>query len=186
MFLQIDQVDVRYSGQPRPAVQQVALGLAAGDIGVLIGPSGCGKTTLLRAVAGLERVTAGTIHLSGELVSGARLHVPPEARRIGMVFQDYALFPHLDVGRNVAFGLKHLPARERARRVTEVLALVDLAVTERLAPLAPSDALLVAESGIFTPHDVARVQAAGARAILVGESLMRQDNVEAATTALLQ
>ncbi len=134
MFLQIDQVDVRYSGQPRPAVQQVALGLAAGDIGVLIGPSGCGKTTLLRAVAGLERVTAGTIHLSGELVSGARLHVPPEARRIGMVFQDYALFPHLDVGRNVAFGLKHLPARERARRVTEVLALVDLAGSEKRYP----------------------------------------------------
>ena len=134
MFLQIDQVDVRYPGQPRPAVQQATLGLAAGDIGVLIGPSGCGKTTLLRAVAGLERVTAGTIRLDGELVSGMRLHVPPEARRIGMVFQDYALFPHLDVGRNVAFGLKHLPAPERARRVAEVLALVDLGGSERRYP----------------------------------------------------
>jgi iron(III) transport system ATP-binding protein len=127
MFLKIDQVDVRYPGQGRPAVHGASLGLRAGDIGVLIGPSGCGKTTLLRAVAGLERVSAGEIRLGGELVSSAQRHVPPEARRIGMVFQDYALFPHLDVERNVAFGLKHLGAADRARRVAEVLALVDLA-----------------------------------------------------------
>ena len=98
MFLKIDQVDVRYPGQARPAVQDASLGLRAGDIGVLIGPSGCGKTTLLRAVAGLEHVSAGEIRLGGELVSSAHKHLPPEARRIGMVFQDYALFPHLDVG----------------------------------------------------------------------------------------
>ncbi|MFD1893159.1 ABC transporter ATP-binding protein [Ottowia beijingensis] len=134
MFLKIDQVDVRYPGQARPAVQDASLGLRAGDIGVLIGPSGCGKTTLLRAVAGLEHVSAGEIRLGGELVSSARQHVPPEARRIGMVFQDYALFPHLDVGRNVAFGLKHLPAAERDRRVAEVLALVDLTGSERRYP----------------------------------------------------
>ena len=134
MFLQIDQVDVRYPGQPRPAVQGASLGLRAGDIGVLIGPSGCGKTTLLRAVAGLEHVSAGEIRLGGELVSSAHKHLPPEARRIGMVFQDYALFPHLDVGRNVAFGLKHLPAAERDRRVAEVLALVDLTGSERRYP----------------------------------------------------
>ena len=126
MFLQIDQVDVRYPGQPRPAVQGASLGLRAGDIGVLIGPSGCGKTTLLRAVAGLERVSAGDIRLGGEVVSSARTQLAPEARRIGMVFQDYALFPHLDVGRNVAFGLRHLPAAERGQRVAEVLALVGL------------------------------------------------------------
>ena len=134
MFLKIDQVDVRYPGQARPAVQDASLGLRAGDIGVLIGPSGCGKTTLLRAVAGLEHVSAGEIRLGGELVSSARKHLPPEARRIGMVFQDYALFPHLDVGRNVAFGLKHLPAAERDRRVAEVLALVDLTGSERRYP----------------------------------------------------
>ena len=134
MFLKIDQVDVRYPGQARPAVQDASLGLRAGDIGVLIGPSGCGKTTLLRAVAGLEHVSAGEIRLGGELVSSARQHVPPEARRIGMVFQDYALFPHLDVGRNVAFGLKHLPAAERRARVAEVLALVDLTGSEKRYP----------------------------------------------------
>ena len=134
MFLQIDQVDVRYPGQPRPAVQGASLGLRAGDIGVLIGPSGCGKTTLLRAVAGLERVSAGDIRLGGEVVSSARTQLAPEARRIGMVFQDYALFPHLDVGRNVAFGLRHLPAAERGQRVAEVLALVDLAGSEKRFP----------------------------------------------------
>ena len=134
MFLEVSQLEVRYAGRSQAAVQGVTLGLRAGDIGVLIGPSGCGKTTLLRAVAGLERVTAGTIRLDGELVSGMRLHVPPEARRIGMVFQDYALFPHLDVGRNVAFGLRHLPAAERGQRVAEVLALVDLAGSEMRFP----------------------------------------------------
>ncbi|MDO5290188.1 MAG: ABC transporter ATP-binding protein [Pseudomonadota bacterium] len=126
MFLSIQQADVRYPGAAQPAVQDATLGLAAGDIGVLIGPSGCGKTTLLRAVAGLERLSAGSIQLDGEVVSSAHTHVPPEARRIGMVFQDYALFPHLTVERNVAFGLRHLGSAERAARVAEVLALVDL------------------------------------------------------------
>ncbi len=134
MFLQIDQVDVRYPGQPRPAVQGASLGLRAGDIGVLIGPSGCGKTTLLRAVAGLERVSAGDIRLGGEVVSSARVDVPPEQRRIGMVFQDYALFPHLDVARNVGFGLRHLNAADRASRVAQVLALVELAGSEKRFP----------------------------------------------------
>ncbi|MDO5625303.1 MAG: ABC transporter ATP-binding protein, partial [Pseudomonadota bacterium] len=127
MFLQIHQADVQYPGAARPAVQAASLSLAAGDIGVLIGPSGCGKTTLLRAVAGLERISRGDIRLAGERVSDAHTHVPPEARRIGMVFQDYALFPHLSVARNIAFGLRHLKAAERSARVAEVLALVDLA-----------------------------------------------------------
>ena len=126
MFLQIHQVDVRYPGAERPAVQEASLGLRAGDIGVLIGPSGCGKTTLLRAVAGLERVSAGEIRLGEETVSSARAHAAPEHRRIGMVFQDYALFPHLNVARNVGFGLHHLSTAERDARVAEVLALVDL------------------------------------------------------------
>ena len=127
MFLRIDQVEVRYPGAAQPAVQGATLGLRAGDIGVLIGPSGCGKTTLLRAVAGLERLSAGSIRLGDELVSSARAHVAPEQRRVGMVFQDYALFPHLDVAHNVAFGIRQRPAAERATRVAEVLALVDLA-----------------------------------------------------------
>jgi len=101
---------------------------------VLIGPSGCGKTTLLRAIAGLERASGGEVRISGQVVGGAGVHLPPEARRIGMVFQDYALFPHLDVGRNVAFGLDKLPRAEREARVDEVLALVGLAGLARRMP----------------------------------------------------
>ena len=134
MFLQIDQVEVRYPGAARAAVQGASLALNAGDIGVLIGPSGCGKTTLLRAVAGLEHVSSGEIRLASELVSSARVDVPPEQRRIGMVFQDYALFPHLDVARNVGFGLRHVNAADRASRVAQVLALVDLAGSEQRFP----------------------------------------------------
>ncbi|MDQ7744901.1 ABC transporter ATP-binding protein [Hydrogenophaga pseudoflava] len=126
MFLQVSQLSVQYPGSSHPAVDSVTLGLRAGDIGVLIGPSGCGKTTLLRAVAGLERAHSGSITLESETVSDASLHVPAEKRRIGMVFQDYALFPHLDVGRNVAFGIARLPRAEREQRVAEVLALVGL------------------------------------------------------------
>ena len=127
MFLEVSQLRVRYPGKAQPAVDSVTLGLAAGDIGVLIGPSGCGKTTLLRAVAGLEPVDSGEIRLSDTVVSQPGRTVEPEKRRIGMVFQDYALFPHLDVAHNVSFGLHHLPKAQRAARVDEVLALVGLA-----------------------------------------------------------
>jgi len=126
MFLEVSQLSVTYRGQTSPAVQGVSFGLHAGDIGVLIGPSGCGKTTLLRAVAGLERVSAGVIRLGGQTVSQSGASLPPESRQVGMVFQDYALFPHLSIGRNVAFGIDHLPRGERAARVAEVLALVGL------------------------------------------------------------
>ncbi len=127
MFLEVSQLDVIYPGRTQPAVSAVSLGLRAGEIGVLIGPSGCGKTTLLRAVAGLEPVSGGEIRLSRAVVSRAGHTVPPEDRRIGMVFQDYALFPHLDVARNVGFGLQHLSRSQRAARVAEVLELVGLA-----------------------------------------------------------
>jgi len=134
MFLEVRQLQVRYEGAPQPAVRDVSLGLRAGDIGVLIGPSGCGKTTLLRAVAGLEPVSAGEILLDGEVVSRAGRQLPPEARRIGMVFQDYALFPHLDVAGNVAFGIAHLDADRRRQRVREVLELVGLQGSEERYP----------------------------------------------------
>ncbi|WP_052231542.1 ABC transporter ATP-binding protein [Tepidimonas taiwanensis] len=134
MELSVTQVGVRYPGAAQAAVEGVTLGLRTGDIGVLIGPSGCGKTTLLRAVAGLERIAHGSIALSGRLVSAAGVHLPPEARRVGMVFQDYALFPHLDVERNVAFGLRHLDAAQRRERVAQALALVGLDGLQRRYP----------------------------------------------------
>ena len=126
MFLNVSQLSVRYTGQQPAAVDGVSFGLRAGDIGVLIGPSGCGKTTLLRAVAGLERASSGSITLQGETVSDGQHHMPAEQRRIGMVFQDYALFPHLDIARNVGFGIAKLSRNEREKRVTEVLKLVGL------------------------------------------------------------
>src|SRR5215213_3498543 len=109
MFVEVSKLRVQYPGRAQPAVDDVSFGLRAGDIGVLIGPSGCGKTTLLRAVAGLEPVNAGEVRIESQIVGSADTHVPAEARRIGMVFQDYALFPHIDVGRNVAFGLHKMP-----------------------------------------------------------------------------
>ncbi len=134
MFLEVSQLRVAYASQSQPAVRDVSFGLDAGDIGVLIGPSGCGKTTLLRAVAGLEPVTAGFIRLADQVVSSAGLNLAPEARHIGMVFQDYALFPHLNVGRNVGFGIDQLPKAERAARVAEVLELVGLGGHEARFP----------------------------------------------------
>ncbi|WP_333708921.1 ABC transporter ATP-binding protein [Tepidimonas ignava] len=126
MFLGLHDVTLRYPGAAHPALDGVTLALGVGDIGVLIGPSGCGKTTLLRAVAGLERIDRGRITLQGDVVAAPDVHVPPEVRRIGMVFQDYALFPHLTVQGNVAFGLHGLAADAQRHRVAEVLALVGL------------------------------------------------------------
>ncbi|OYT89804.1 MAG: ABC transporter ATP-binding protein [Burkholderiales bacterium PBB6] len=138
MFLQLDRVTVSYGTSPgqRPAVDAASLSLSPGQIGVLIGPSGCGKTSLLRAVAGLEPTAAGTITLAGQPLSGGPqgVHVAPEDRGIGMVFQDYALFPHLSVADNVGFGLRHLPRTERQRRVADMLELVGLAHTAKRAP----------------------------------------------------
>jgi iron(III) transport system ATP-binding protein len=134
MFLELRQLDIQYPGSTSPAVQSVTLSLRAGDIGVLIGPSGCGKTTLLRAVAGLEPVSGGQILLSDRVVSDKTHTEPAERRRIGMVFQDYALFPHMDVGHNVGFGLAHLPKAERLQRVAEVLTLVGLEGSDRRFP----------------------------------------------------
>ncbi len=134
MFLDVSLLGVHYAGRSKPAVQGVSFGLRAGEIGVLIGPSGCGKTTLLRAVAGLERAQAGTIRLAQQIVSSPSVHVPAESRRIGMVFQDFALFPHLNVANNVAFGLSHLSASQRDSRVGEVLDLVGLGGARKRFP----------------------------------------------------
>jgi len=122
--LEVKQTHVAYGRVE--VVQGVSFSLEPGDIGCLLGPSGCGKTTLLRAIAGFEPLQAGDITLHGQRVSGPGFQVPPEARRVGMVFQDFALFPHLTIGDNIAFGLRDLPVRERSQRVHELLKLVDM------------------------------------------------------------
>ncbi len=103
------------------ALDDVSLALAPGRITCLLGPSGCGKSTLLRLIAGLEPADAGEIAMAGALLSSAAGHVPPEQRDIGLVFQDFALFPHLDVTANVGFGIAHLARAERAERVAALL-----------------------------------------------------------------
>ena len=105
-------------------VQNLNLHLNAGDIGCLLGSSGCGKTTTLRAIAGFEPVHDGEIQLAGEVISRAGFTRAPEKRRIGMVFQDYALFPHLTVAQNVAFGIAKHP--RQAEVIEEMLELVKL------------------------------------------------------------
>ena len=126
MFLNLDHLQVHYPGRSTAAVDRVSLQLQPGEMGVLIGPSGCGKTTLLRAIAGLEPVTGGKIQLAQPVISSVQVHVPPEARRMGMVFQDYALFPHLNVQDNIGFGLRHLSKADQKARIQEVLDLVAL------------------------------------------------------------
>lgn len=134
MFLQVDHVTMHYPGASRAAAHSVCLSLTAGQLGVLIGPSGCGKTSLLRAIAGLEHPSQGRIWVQGRPISGPGLHLPPEDRHIGMVFQDYALFPHLSVADNIGFGVKHLAAAERRQRVAELLDVVGLAHAAQRAP----------------------------------------------------
>jgi iron(III) transport system ATP-binding protein len=107
------------------ALRDLTLAVRTGELLVILGPSGCGKTTALRLVAGLEVPDEGEIEIAGRVVAGTRW-VPPETRGVGMVFQDYALFPHLSVADNVAFGLRRWSRANQARRVEEVLALVGL------------------------------------------------------------
>ena len=115
------------------AANGVSLSLEKGQLMALLGPSGCGKTTTLRLIAGFEEVDAGEIEIGGQVVASSRLHLPPERRRVGMVFQEYALFPHLSVLDNVRFGL-HLYSGDRARRAREVLELVGLSGVEDRLP----------------------------------------------------
>ena len=174
-------------------LQGFDLQVPAGHIASLLGPSGCGKTSVLRAIAGFEPVRAGSIHLGERLLSGPRTHLPPEQRHVGMMFQEYGLFPHLSAVQNVGFGLRHSSKAEREKRVNELLAVVGLADAgakfphelsggqqQRIAlarALAPSPALLLLDEP-FSNLDAATrerltlevrdiLRAAGQTAILV-------------------
>jgi iron(III) transport system ATP-binding protein len=140
VILAIEHLTKHYPQSTTPALNQVSLSLTEGQILGLLGPSGCGKTTLLRLIAGFEHPDQGQIILAGQPIAGAGHWLPPELRDVGMVFQDYALFPHLNLLENVAFGLKN---RQRSRRysrpqvqtlVAEAIELVGLTGLEQRFP----------------------------------------------------
>jgi iron(III) transport system ATP-binding protein len=123
----LEVCNLRHAYDDYEVVRGLSFTLPRGAIGCLLGPSGCGKTTVLRCIAGFEPVQEGEIRLSGRVVSRPGDTLPPEKRRIGMVFQDYALFPHLRIADNITFGLRAAPPAERASRLAELAGLVGLA-----------------------------------------------------------
>ncbi len=202
MRLEVADIDVAL--QSNPVVRGISFDLPEGHIGCLLGPSGCGKTTLLRAIAGFEPVTRGRIRLHGAPVSGPGLHVPPEQRRVGMLFQDLALFPHLNVYDNIRFGIRKLSSREQQARVEELLALMDLAEQAKKFPhqisggqqqrialaraMAPRPEMLLLDEPFSTLDAELREQLADdIRAILKREGvtalLVTHDQFEAFTVA---
>ncbi len=124
--IDLENVGKSYWPGPVHALSDVTLDVREGEILTLLGPSGCGKTTTLRLIAGFEAPDEGTIRVRDAAVSGNGDWIPPEHRGVGMVFQDYALFPHLSVGENVMFGLHGRPKGQRPGRAKEVLELLDL------------------------------------------------------------
>src|SRR5262245_7905678 len=121
-WLQLDDITLAYGR--KVVVSALNLALPRGAIGCLLGPSGCGKTTVLRAIAGFEPLVSGTILLDGDVLSRRDRHVAPEQRRVGMVFQDQALFPHLTVAANVGFGLRGVAdAPSRVARMPDPVGL---------------------------------------------------------------
>ena len=126
--LKIDAVGLSYISNDREVavLDGYSLTLEAGETVCILGPSGCGKSSLLRAVAGFETIDAGAIYLNDTLLSSATQMVAPEHRRVGFMFQDYALFPHLNVAENIGFGLNKLSRQVREHQVQAMLALVNL------------------------------------------------------------
>lgn len=130
--LEINNITVGYDGVA--IVKDISLTLKNGEIGCLLGPSGCGKSTLLRAIAGFEPLISGEITMEGNTFSSQSFTLAPEQRQIGMVFQDLALFPHLNIEENIAFGLRGWPSAKTHERVDQLLELVGLSDMKKRYP----------------------------------------------------
>lgn len=130
--LEIHNIDVSYGR--KPVVINFSMQLDENRIGCLLGPSGCGKTTVLRAIAGFEQPAKGWINISGQRVSSDKMNLPPEQRHIGMVFQDFSLFPNMSVADNIRFGLRYWNRSEQQQRVSELLALINLSDRAKTYP----------------------------------------------------
>ncbi|HEX7125594.1 MAG TPA: ABC transporter ATP-binding protein [Thermodesulfobacteriota bacterium] len=166
--VRLEGVTKTYPAASAPAVADLSLDVAPGEILALLGPSGCGKTTTLRLVAGFETPETGRIVVGGRVVDDDRVHLPPEQRGIGFVFQDYALFPHLTVRDNIAFGLRRMPEAERAARVRTVIELCELGGMEGRFPHELS-------GGQQQRTALARAMAPGAEVVLLDEPLASLD-----------
>lgn len=135
MVLEIESLCFAYPGKHRSRViADFNLSAKAGEIVGIAGPSGMGKSTLLRLIAGLERPDQGRIVIDGDLAAGDGVFTPPESRRVGMIFQDYGLFPHMTLAQNIGYGLHRLSRAERQKRVQDMLRLVRM---EELADRRP-------------------------------------------------
>jgi len=130
--LQLEQIAIRFG--INSVVEDISLSLVPGEIGCLLGASGSGKSTLLRAIAGFEKPAAGHVYLHGQCVSSREHQQAAHLRGVGMVFQDHALFPHLNVEKNIAFGLQKLSTAERASRVAELLQIIGLSDRAKAYP----------------------------------------------------
>jgi len=123
-LLNVKQISCRYDD--KVIIPDLSFSVKQGQIASLLGPSGCGKTTALRAIAGFEPVYSGEIELAGNILSTPSDTLVPEKRKVGMVFQDYALFPHLNVSDNIAFGIQDKDKTVRAEKITELLDMIKL------------------------------------------------------------
>ena len=123
-YLTCKNISKTFNGSP--AVESVSIDLLPGEIMSILGPSGCGKTTLLRLIAGFETLDEGEIKIENNIISSNQTHLPPEKRNIGMVFQDYSLFPHMNVEQNITFGLQNYNQDEKEFRLQEILKLIQL------------------------------------------------------------
>ncbi|WP_158968454.1 ABC transporter ATP-binding protein [Paraglaciecola sp. L3A3] len=131
-MLRLNHVSIAY--QNKTVVRDVSFELKSGQIGCLLGPSGCGKTSLLRAIAGFENISKGEVIIRGQIVSDEQIFVAPQKRKVAVVFQDYALFPHFTVAQNIAFGLHSWTKKRQQERITELLSLVGLSGFEHRYP----------------------------------------------------
>lgn len=152
----------------RAAVEEVSFTVTGGAVTCLLGPSGCGKSTTLRMIAGVERPDAGEIRIDGRLVAGNGLHVPPEARSVGLMFQEFALFPHLDVAGNVGFGV----AGGRSEKARQVEAMLDRVGLAGYGPKFPHEL----SGGEQQRVALVRALAAGPRVMLMDEPFSGLDN----------
>ncbi len=151
-LLKVDNIACRYDDEK--IFDSLSFHVNRGEIVSLLGPSGCGKTTALRAVAGFEQITAGEIRLNGHIVAQHNASVPPEKRQIGMVFQDYALFPHLTVEQNIAFGLRQLARNAQLEQVEHMIEAVGLTGYQKRFPheLSGGQQQRVALARALAPH----------------------------------